>query len=192
MAKFIPIDKMKSLREASKKGDERAIKILRMQLEDKEDFSPLLDEYFKPVPTQAPIEKDNNIKQEPKSDRLKQFLEDNGIKEGDERYSEYVEDYYREFPNERANTEQVVEEKHDEEPNMLDDLIKTEAECIAKYLDIIVKILDLEESDTVKKGLMSEIEDIKKDKIEHLEKLRRMKESLKKKEEKQELKEEIE
>jgi len=48
MGRFIPIDKMKKLREACVNGDERAKKILKAQLGD-EDFSVDLEDYFKPV-----------------------------------------------------------------------------------------------------------------------------------------------
>ena len=56
MSRYIPYDKMKSLREAAKNGDEMAKKILRAQLSDDEDFSCDLEEFFKPKEEPKPIE----------------------------------------------------------------------------------------------------------------------------------------
>ena len=53
MAKYIPFEQMKKLREAAKNGDEMARKILKSQLND-EDFSGDLETYFKPK--EEPIE----------------------------------------------------------------------------------------------------------------------------------------
>ena len=107
--RFIPIDKMKSLREAAKNGDARARKIIIMQMNG-EDFGSLLDEYFakqpkeeKPIATSTPIIEDNDIT-DPK---LKKFLEYNGVKKGDIDYESTIEAYYQEFPKARpgANLE---------------------------------------------------------------------------------------
>lgn len=54
MAKFIPIERLKKLREASQNGDESAIRILKMQLDGKDDFSNDLEEYFRPKPEPEP------------------------------------------------------------------------------------------------------------------------------------------
>ena len=48
MPRYIPFEQMTKLREAARNGDEMAKKILRAQLDDTEDFSSELDEYFKP------------------------------------------------------------------------------------------------------------------------------------------------
>ena len=48
MPRYIPHEQCKQLREAAKNGDELARRILRAQLDDKEDFSADLEEYFKP------------------------------------------------------------------------------------------------------------------------------------------------
>ena len=121
MSKYIPINKMKQLREAAKNGDELAKKILKAQLNDI-DFNDDLDSYFAPkenhVETSV-IQEDNNItKEEPSNDvdpGLAQFLEDNGVKKGDAEYNDFVEDYYREYPKARPNISQeekpVVEEE---------------------------------------------------------------------------------
>ena len=56
MPRYIPFDKMQKLREAAKAGDEMAKKILRAQLDDTEDFSKDLDNYFAPKEEPKPIE----------------------------------------------------------------------------------------------------------------------------------------
>ena len=56
MSRYIPYDKIKKLREDAKNGDERAKKILMAQLNDEEDFSADLDEYFKPAEEPKPKE----------------------------------------------------------------------------------------------------------------------------------------
>jgi hypothetical protein len=54
MPRFIPIDKMNKLREASKSGDERAKQLLSMYLKGGHDnFDNDLDDYFKPQPEQT-------------------------------------------------------------------------------------------------------------------------------------------
>ena len=46
---YIPFEKMKALREAAKNGDERARKIIAMQLAGKDDFAPFTQEIHKEV-----------------------------------------------------------------------------------------------------------------------------------------------
>lgn len=53
MSKFIPIDKLKTLRDSARTGDERALKVLSSFRTGAEDFSSLLDEYFNPQQTEA-------------------------------------------------------------------------------------------------------------------------------------------
>ena len=114
--RFIPIDKMKSLREAAKNGDSRARKIIIMQMNG-EDFDSLLDEYFANPKTPNKVEEtpkteqivnkeispnaveDNDIT-DPK---LKKFLEYNGVKKGDIDYESTIEAYYQEFPKARPS-----------------------------------------------------------------------------------------
>lgn len=116
MSKYIPIDKMKQLREAAKNGDARAKKILKAQLNGS-DFSSDLDSYFatpvveetKPVP--EVIQKDNDGV----DSGLEQFLKDNGVSKGDIEYDDFVEDYYNENPQARPKKE-IQEQSVEEQP----------------------------------------------------------------------------
>ena len=94
---YIPFEKMKALREAAKSGDERARKIIIMQMNG-EDFGSLLDQYF--------TKSEESNKPEDHSDttedsKLNKFLEYNGVKKVEMDYDSTVEAYYKEFPKER-------------------------------------------------------------------------------------------
>ena len=118
--RFIPIDKMKSLREAAKNGDSRARKIIIMQMNG-EDFGSLLDEYFANPKTPNKVEETSKTEQIVNKEispntvednditdpKLKKFLEYNGVKKGDIDYESTIEAYYQEFPKARpgANLE---------------------------------------------------------------------------------------
>ena len=56
MSRYIPFDKMSKLREAAKNGDEMALKIIRAQLSDDEDFSSDLEAFFAPKEEPAKVE----------------------------------------------------------------------------------------------------------------------------------------
>lgn len=205
--RFIPIDKMKALREAARNGDERAKKILNMQMND-EDFSSLLEEQFSTPKTEEKeiLVKENNSP----DDKLQNFLKYNNVKEGDEDYESTVEAFYKEFPkarpvaeakatdgddielpNEEDDTSIYGEEDepiNDENPvqedkTFIDDLIQDEYEAIEQYNKAISEILKLDEGDSLKKGLITDLEEIRRDEFDHVEKLKRMKSSLIKKEE---------
>ena len=191
--KFIPIDKMKSLREAAKNGDERAMKIIKMQA-DGNDFDADFDAYFAPKPK---IEEKAEFKAtEPektaddvaadsveKKTGLAKFLEFNGVKEGDADYEETVKAYYDEFPNQKP-AEPEQKQADGEERMFLDFLIDDEIEAIEAYGKAIIDVMNLEyETDSSRKGMISELEEIKRDEMDHLDKLRRMKSSIKEKEE---------
>ena len=240
---FIPIEKIKVLREAAKNGDARARQILTMQMNG-EDFSALLDSYFtsqsaetpKQEPTANPspvLEEDDGIT-DPK---LKKFLEYNGVKKGDPDYETTVEAYYQEFPKARPAQQETVEEENDgdlsgvnlpnddednfsiygdddepindNEPTIMqqsstamnqasqqavpteqplvkciDALIADEIEAVNGYNNAIMQVVNNDEiSETVKKGLIADLEEIREDEMEHIEKLKRLKASLEKKEE---------
>lgn len=190
MSRFIPIDKMKKLRESARAGDVRAKKILDMQLGGEEDFSGLLEEYFapaKPDKTVQPLESSNQALAE--KSKLQQFLDFNGIKEDSPDYKEYVEDFYKENPNESREEIHHLhhKEQHEEceDKHGIDFLIKDEIEAINGYNRVIMEFMTNEDdqSEAVKKGIISDLEEIKRDEIEHLDKLRRIKASLVKKEE---------
>lgn len=226
--RFIPIDRMKVLREAAKSGDSRAKKILIMQMND-EDFSGLVDEYFetpaiKPIemsatkPGQPVIEPEPELESERVVDnsditdeRLREFLNLNGVQKGDEDYEDTLEAYYKEFPKARPqmqeseieedeedidvvlpddnddNTsiygeedEPIVEDEY-ENKCFLDSLIEDEYEAIQGYDKAISDILKLDNDDTTIKGLIASLEAIRRDEFEHVEKLKKMKETLNKK-----------
>lgn len=199
--RFIPIDKMKTLREAARNGDERAKKILNMQMND-EDFSSLLEEQFSTPKTE---EKEILVKESNSpDDKLQNFLKYNNVKEGDEDYESTVEAFYKEFPkarpvaeakatdgddislpNEEDNTSIYGEDDEpiEEDKMFIDDLIQDEYEAIEQYNKAISEILKLDEGDSLKKGLITDLEEIRRDEFDHVEKLKRMKSSLIKKEE---------
>lgn len=96
---YIPFEKMKALREAAKSGDERARKIIIMQMNG-EDFGSLLDQYFT-KPEESNKTEDHSDTTE--DSKLNKFLEYNGVKKGDMDYDSTVEAYYKEFPKERQH-----------------------------------------------------------------------------------------
>lgn len=199
--RFIPIDKMKILREAARNGDERAKKILNMQMND-EDFSSLLEEQFSTPKTEDKgiLVKESNLP----DDKLQKFLKYNNVKEGDEDYESTVEAFYKEFPKARPVAEAKATDGDDielpndedntsiygeddepiqEDKSFIDDLIQDEYEAIEQYNKAISEILKLDEGDSLKKGLITDLEEIRRDEFDHVEKLKRMKSSLTKKEE---------
>lgn len=108
---YIPFDKIKSLREAAKNGDQRAKKILIMQM-NSEDFNPLLEQYFAAPEQPKETENKENVNNESDIDtKLKKFLEYNGVKEGDEDYDSTVEAFYQEFPKARPDANKGSEMK---------------------------------------------------------------------------------
>lgn len=190
MAKFIPIDKMTKLREASKNGDANAIKILDLQMSG-EDFGSLLDEYFQPKPeqvSQAQVEVGKSLPNKGEQSNLDKFLAFNGVTKDSPDYESFVEDFYNEFPNERPKEMGGIGE-HCEvgEDCFILPLIQEEIKAISDYNEAIMKVMDMDElGDAAKRGMISKLEEIKRDEMEHLEELKRMKNGLTKKEEKAE------
>ena len=70
-----------------------------------------------------------------------------------------------------------------EEKNCIDTLIEDEYEAIVGYDKAISEIMRMDLSDAIKKGVIADLEEIRRDEFEHVEKLKRMKESSNKKEE---------
>lgn len=203
---FIPIDKMKALREAAKNGDERAKHILDMQLKG-EDFSSLLDEHFSPKKEEQKhivAENTDNV-----DDKLQKFLEYNGVKPGDDDYQATVDAYYQEFPKAKPQQTETIGKATDgddivlpndddnssiygeedepivDDPNQndgfLDYLLEDEVEAIDGYNKAIMDVMNRDKmSEAVKKGLISDLEEIRKEEIEHLDKLKRLKQSVQK------------
>lgn len=196
---FIPMNQMKILREAAKNGDERAKKIIQEHFQ-KKDYSADLEDYFKPVQETAPEAPKESIPDMPATNpgtmpehvgtgnpKLDEFLRGNGIKEGDEDYEDAINDYYMEFPNERPKDSPVS--------NVLETATASEAEDLTK--DIAQKIIEtikscdqfsvsLMESDnvdgTTMKGAMTSIGEIKTLLFDCADKVKKIKQSLCKKE----------
>lgn len=234
---YIPFDKIKSLREAAKNGDQRAKKILIMQM-NSEDFNPLLEQYFAAPEQPKETENKENVNNESDIDtKLKKFLEYNGVKEGDEDYDSTVEAFYQEFPKARpdankgsemkatdtdvevnlpndadgssiygeedepiedddpktiipSTTQEHVKEEglevSNEEKDIIDFLIEDEYEAIDSYNKAISKIMRMDLGDAIKKGVITDLEEIRRDEFDHVEKLKRINASIDKKEEKEE------
>lgn len=184
MGRFIPIDKMKKLREAAKNGDERARKIIAMQLAGKDDFSADLDDYFNPhQPQQTMSTQASGVQQKPAMPKHKdcnpnllKFLGDNGVAEDSADYDGYVKDFYNEFPNEKPQIGQMEQKGPD--CDVFDRLIEDEIEAVTGYQQALLEIINDDSiGEATKKGIIADLEEIKRDEIEHLEKLKRLKSS---------------
>lgn len=202
---YIPFEKMKSLREAAKNGDERARKIIIMQMNG-EDFGSLLDQYFTKPEESNKTEYHSDATEDSK---LNKFLEYNGVKKGDMDYDSTVEAYYKEFPKERKhdtfetkatesdsdNTsiygeedepiedDQIEKEKqlssmhHGLEEDIFSKLMGEEIDAIRSYGDAILKIMSCEKyNDNEKKGIIEKLEEIRRDEQEHWSELKHLKE----------------
>ena len=82
-------------------------------------------------------------------------------------------------------TQNYVEEQktEGEEKNVIDFLIDDEYEAIEGYDKAISEIAKMELSEAIKKGVIADLEEIRKDEFDHVEKLKRIKSSIVKKEE---------
>lgn len=178
MKLFIPIDKMRKLREASKTGDEQAKKILSMHLGGKEDYSSLMDEYFAPkveevVPEAKAIEEKPAVENE----GLKEFLKFNGIEEGHPEYDSYVEDYYKENPDQKPIEETPTQECEEENgcKCLLEKLMKEETEAMDSYSKKITMIMnDSNISGNKKRKILARLEEIRSDEQEHFSELSKL------------------
>lgn len=202
---YIPFEKMKTLREAAKNGDERARKIIIMQMNG-EDFGSLLDQYFT-KPEESNKAEDHSDTTE--DSKLNKFLEYNGVKKGDMDYDSTVEAYYKEFPKERQHDtfetkatesdsdnasiygeedepiedDQFGKEKelssmhHELEEDIFSKLMGEEIDAIRSYGDAILKIMSCEKyNDNEKKGIIEKLEEIRRDEQEHWSELKHLKE----------------
>lgn len=173
---FIPVDKMKKLREAARNGDERAKKIIAMQLGGKEDFGPLMNDYFsqplvEETSTGAVEEKHESygLKKSEIGDGLKKFLEFNGINEDSPDYQSYVDDYYKENPNEKPVENGLGEaEEECETKKQLEKVRKEEIDAIDSYSKAITVVMnDTTISPNKKKKIISRFKEIRGDEEEH-------------------------
>lgn len=177
MAKFIPVEKIRKLREAARSGDVRAKKILDMQLNGEEDFSSLLEEYFAPAKPE-PVEKaqplETSSAELAKKSKLQEFLEYNDIKDDSPEYDEYVEMFYQENPNEpredRPHHEEVGEECPCKEE--INKLKKEELDAINSYSKAIALFMENDEMDDSKKRrVIARLKEIRADEEEHFKEL---------------------
>lgn len=173
MSRFIPIDKMKKLREAAKTGDERAKKILSTQLGGTEDFSSLMEEYFSAPKVE---EQSTGSMPEQKEDaKLEQFLKENGITKESPDYKGFVNDFYKENPEEQESECECC--------LMIKKLLKEELDAIDSYSRAITQTMASEEiEDGEKRKIISRLEEIKSDEVEHHSELTRLLSICKKKE----------
>jgi len=170
--KFIPIDKMKQLREASKNGNDAARKILDMQLGGKDDFSSLLEEFF--TPKQEPEIEEEEPDVEIMDAGLQTFLTDNKIDKDNPEYQSYVEDYYRENPR-HEHHEHHEEHEDCECIETLKKLMKEELDAIESYSKAITQTMGCEElDDGTKRKIISRLEEIKGDETEHFAELKQL------------------
>lgn len=196
---FIHREKFQKLFDASGKGDEKAKAILDAFMNDGECCSAMIDEYFKPVepevkagepsPSASP---EVEVKGADRSEMsgLEKFLSDNGVKEGDDDYEEFVDSYYQMFPGQKpeekpAELEQpAVEPQPEVEPvsTNLDDFVKEETEGIGKYDKLIIEFTTMPGiSEAIRSGIVGKIQKIKEDELAHIAVLRDIAETLKKK-----------
>ena len=197
---FIPIEKMRQLREAARQGDERAKKILRAQL-DGSDYGSDLDAYFapKPEPKPEPIQgtfsmsstgvQEQKARQPLNNPQLEEWLRSNGIKDTDEDYEEALDEYYNEYPEQRPEpSEEQVQEQGlanvQEEVDLTKDIAQSIFEAIKKCDETNMTLMQNNELDSAKKkGAMTTIQEIKQSLMDGAEKLVKIKDSLSKKDE---------
>lgn len=198
---FIPIDKMKQLREAAKNGDERAKKILRAQLDGK-DYGADLDSYFAPKPEAKPAQGQFSMPaKEPNQGtgnaQLDEWLRSNGIHETDEDYEDAINEYYNEYPEQRP----AEEEQEDRIPGLPQQMsglkdyqnMAQAQEEVADTKQIAKSIIDAISScdkaslsimqnegldATVRKGAMATLQEVKQALLDSAEKLTKIKSSL--------------
>lgn len=185
---FIPIEKMKQLREAAKNGDERARQILIAQMKG-DDYSSSLEEYFKPAQEEPVVEatatdpKQNAIGQKSK---LQEFLDYNGVKEGDADYNDVVESFYQEYPNLRPKEDGQEQEPSQEEnkPGLFDELGDAVKELLSVCDRAIIAVADDNENDitgATLKGTLSTLQEIKQATLDAFAKIKDLKASMNKK-----------
>lgn len=177
--KFIPIEKMSKLREAAKNGDVSARKILDMQMSGG-DFGSLLDEYFQPKPVQeVPVKGNLETQSLPKEkSNLDKFLEFNNVTKDSPDYESFVEDFYKEFPNEKPreglveNPVEQIEDDKDGFDSIIRDLIKDETDAIDEYSKAITKLMSNEHLDEIqKRRVIARLKEIRGDEEEHFHQL---------------------
>ena len=165
---FIPVDKMRKLRESAKGGDERAKKILMLQMGG-EDFSSLMDEFFAPQPEPTQTVETQSM---PQKTKLEEFLEFNNVSKDSPDYDSFVEDFYREFPNEREHPT-IHEVEHEEDfEEWIKKLMGEESDAIDSYSKVITKVMNCEMlDDSKKRRVIARLKEIRGDEEEHFREL---------------------
>lgn len=197
---FIPVDKMKQLREAAANGDKLAKKILHSHMM-REDYSQDFDEFFKPKPdagtvTMAKADAQPEIAVEEMKEAdvgtgnpdLDKFLSDNGIKIGDDSYNDAVEEYYMEFPEQRpADAKPRVQEpvaNVEEEQDVTKEIGQGIIDLISKCDKFMLNLMQNNDiDDTTKKGAMTSLDEIKSSLFDAADKVKKIKQSFDKKQE---------
>ena len=192
---FIPADKMRKLREAAKNGDERAKKIIDAHFHNK-DYKADLESYFASASEPAQMSATNTGKMPANvstgNAKLDEFLRGNGIKEGDPDYADALEDYYREFPNERPTEEQKpgLESQHiaehvpenedvQEEVEMTRTIAQHLIETISRCDETLLAIAQNDDiDDTTRKGAMTILQELKQNLLDSADKVKKIKQSL--------------
>lgn len=191
--KYIPFDKLKTLREAARNGDENARKILKMQLDGTEDYGELVESYFapKPEPEAKPEEKVETVVSGDDG-RLEKFLSDNGISKDSPDYDEAVKEFYAEIggkPGEIDKNEKKVEElgneitegapvegqetERDKFENIIKDLMKEESKAIDDYSKAITEVMNMPEFNAKQmKRAIARFTEIRDDETEHFNELK--------------------
>ena len=199
---FIPVEKMKKLREAAKNGDGRAKAILQAQLNGA-DYTADLDAYFKPIDEAKPNTFGGNpgsVSETKATEgtgnaRLDSFLADNQVKKGDPDYEDALNDYYNEFPEDMPEDwgKPKPEENPAPETNPEQEAkMESAAQDLGKLLlDVIQEcdkeMLEIMQDDSIdgnaKKGAMVSLQEIKQNMIDNMEKIAKVKKGFDKKEE---------
>ena len=181
---FIPVDKMKTLREASRSGDERAKKIILMQLSGKEDFGPLLDEYFQPKPetvasTDVAVEQkatDPVSKATEKETPFEMYLRENEITLDDNNRDNVIREF-EEMTGNKVELSEEHEEKQEgpEYEELIKKLMKEESDAVDSYSKGITQIMNCEcLDDTQKRRFIARFKEIRGDEEEHFRELKEL------------------
>ncbi|MCR4661695.1 MAG: hypothetical protein K5765_06850 [Clostridia bacterium] len=140
-----------------------------------EDFSPLLAEFEQPSPEVDVHAHTVETKSMPqKKSKLDEFLEFNNVTKDSPEYDSFVEDFYKEFPNEKpceGMVENPVEQIEDDKngfDSIIRDLIKDEMDAIDEYSKAVTKIMSLEDLDEVeKRRVIARLKEIRGDEETH-------------------------
>lgn len=173
MSRFIPVQQMSKLREAARSGDERAKKILSMQLSGTEDFSSLLDEYFTEAPAPAPAPVAESKATADEETPFEMYLRENEITLDDTNREDIIREFEEMTGNkvEMPKAEEPVKKEEigeNEAEKIIKDLMRDEIDAIDAYSRAITKIMAMEDIDEhTKRKLTARFDEIKGDEVEH-------------------------